>query len=408
MITGYADTFQRTSSNGWGTSSSGHVYTLYNGASSAYSVAAGVGSIAMTTTGNYDAAVDRQTSDIDITGQVALSAIPSTNLATAGFTAKQSTNQNYYIGSFMVQTVGLMSLRISKVVSGSLITLNSTLIPGLGTYTAGTYFNIRFQCYWSNLLQTNVLNIKVWAIGGTEPGGWLVSITDSSITQYASGTQAGVHARDEQTSPNITARFQNVVAKTYGLPVPASTDPMCQDPAVAYPDQTAIQSLAVAADSALITLDPLADLAALYPRVRVSANNVSYNMAALSTIQYDTTEFNIGTSTNLGYDNQQVYLPVGLWVLSAEIRLAVAADNPLYMDIYGGSGPSQGFTNFRSHTQQGVDSIGGTGHTSMLTWNTDPSSPIQCGIQFGSFASQPIYTIVYAALTAIKISDYFT
>lgn len=411
MITGYNDTFQRTVSGGLGTATSGQVYATAGGAGTISNVAAGVASIgpAAATPNNYIGYVDRQTADIDVTAQVALASIPATNLATVGLTGKQTTNQNYYIGSLMVAaTTALVSVRISKVVAGALVTLNTTAVSGAPAYVGGTYYNIRFQCYWSNLLQTNVLNLKAWAIGGAEPGGWTASTTDSSLTQYAAGTQAGLHFRDEATTPANTARWQNVAAKTYGLPVPATADPMCQDPAVAYPDQTALQSLAVAADSALVALDPLVSLAALYPRVRVSANNVSYNMNSSSAITYDTTEFNIGTPTNLGYDNQQLYLPVGIWLITAEVRLAVAADNSLYAEIYGGPSGTQAIDYFRSHTLQGSDSIGGTAHASVISWNSNPSTPNQYGIQFGANGSNATYTILYAALTAIKISDYFT
>lgn len=409
MLTGYNDTFQRTVSGGLGTATSGQVYSTAAGAGAISNVSAGIAAIgpAAANNTNYIGYVDRLTADIDITGQVALASVPATNLATVGFTAKQTTNQNYYIGSFMVSSLSVMSLRISKVIGGTLTTLNTTAVPGLGTYTAGTYFNIRFQCYWSNLLQANVLNIKIWAIGGTEPGGWLVSITDASITQYTSGTSAGLHFRDEATTPANTGRFQNVSTKTYGLPVPATTDPMCNDPSIAYPDQTALQSLATAADTQLVALDPTVDLANLYPRVRVSANNLSYNTNNQSVITWDTTEFNIDTPTNLSYDNTGIYLGPGLWVLACELRMNTAGFNSLYMYFNGGPTYGQWQVGVHSNGSQGTTGVGGTGHLSSLTAGGTVSSPNQYSVSFGSFIAQSTYTIQYAALSAIQISDSF-
>lgn len=408
MLTGYSDSFQRTVSGGFGSATSGQAYSL-NGAAAQFSVAAGVGSVAANvSSSNFIAYVDRQTADIDITGQVALSGLPSSNLATVGFTAKQTSNTNYYIGSLMVAaSTGIMSLRVSKVTSGTLSTLNTTAISGLGTYSAGTYFNLRFQCYWSNLLQTNVLNLKVWAVGGTEPGGWLISITDNSITQYTSGTQAGLVLRDEATTASVTGRWQNVSAKTYALPVPAAADPMCNDPAVIYPDQTALQSLAVAADAAMVTLDPLASLAALYPRVRVSANGLPYNTNNQVVITFDTTEYNIGTTTNLSYDNTSIYLPSGVWLLTVEVRMAPATANTLYLELNGGPFAGQSEIEMHSNTAQGTTGVGGTGHLSTLTW-VSSTTPSPYSVGLGSFVTQASYTITYAALSAIKISDYYT
>jgi len=410
MITGYNDTFQRTVSGGLGTATSGQVYSTAAGAGAISNVSAGVASIGpASAANNYIGYVDRQTADIDISGQVALSALPSSNNAFVGLTAKQTSNQNYYIGWMMVAaTTGILQLRVSKVIGGSLTTLNTTAVSGLGTYSPGTYFNLRFQCYWSNLLQANVLNLKIWAVGGTEPGGWLISITDSSITQYASGTAAGIVVRDEATVPSVTGRFQNIATKTYGLPVPATTDPMCYDPSVAYPDQTSLQSLAVAADAQLVALDPTASLAALYPRVRVSANNLSYNTNNQSVITWDTTEFNIVTPTNLSYDNTGIYLGPGLWILTAEYRLNTAGFNSLYMYFNGGASYGQWQTSAHSNAAQGTTGVGGTGHLSSITAGGTTASPNQYSVSFGSFVAQGTYTVQYAALSAIKISDSFS
>src|SRR5580692_9941807 len=105
-VTGYSDNFNRTVANGFGTSSDGHVYTL-SGTATQFSVAAGTpgtASIAISAAGNPMALVDLQTQNVDITGQVALGAIPATNLATVGFAVKGNTAANVYIGSLMVAT----------------------------------------------------------------------------------------------------------------------------------------------------------------------------------------------------------------------------------------------------------------------------------------------------------------
>lgn len=407
MITGYNDNFNRTVASGFGTATSGQAYTVV-GTASQYSVAPSVASILPTATGERYGYVDRQTSDIDITGQVALSAIPATNLMTVGFIAKRNAaGTDYYNATMMVAAGGAVSLRFSKVVAGFLSTI-TTVSTGI-TYVANTFYNLRVAIYWSNALQSNVLQSKLWAIGATEPGGWMVSTFDSSHTQYTAGTQAGLFSRDEATVAGaVTAKIQNVAVRTYGLPIPASTDTMCADPAVPYPKQTALESMADAVDTVSLGLDPYADLAALFPRVRVSASNFTVNTALSFLATWTTTEFNIGTTTNLGYDNNSLSLPYGIWLATFEVQLNPAAGDDYWnITVQGGSPNVFATTGMRTYTSQAnLNSQGGSGHVSYIFHSPDPdlSVTVTGGINPNTATA---YTVGYAALSAIKISDYF-
>jgi len=410
--TGYTDAFARTVSGGLGTATSGQVYTV-SGTASQYSVAPGTASLAQTGAGGLlTGLVDLQSGIyVDISGQVALSAIPASNLATVGFMSRAATFNNGYMGTLMVATGGAMSIRFSKLVAGGLVTL-STVALGT-TYVAGTFYNLRFLAYWSRSLQVNVLQAKVWAVGAAQPGGWsATSATDSSFTDYTGGTQAGVYSRDESTVAGVVvARFQNVASVSYNLPMPATTDTMCADPAIAYPKQTALQSLAVAADATMATIDSQTALAGLFPRVRVSTSQVSINTATSNflAITYGATEYNVNTPTDLGFNNKSIYLPVGIWLVTFEIELAEAASNSIQLSSFGGSPVGQFDVYMRSNAAQANDQgVGGCGHASGLMYSTDPTTPITVGVSFIATNSATTYTVVYAALSAIKISDYFT
>ena len=406
--TGYIDAFNRTVVGGIGTADTGQAYTT-NG-SATYGVSPVTASITLTSAGSKTAYVDAQTIDADITGLVALSAVPATNQAFVGFAVKMSgAASSYYSAALMVATGGAISLRISKTISGTLTTLNTTSLASLGTYTAGAYFNLRFQAFWSNTLQANVLQARVWANGGTQPGGWQTSITDNSITQYNSGTQVGLWARDEQTAVgSVIATFRGVSTASYHLPMPALTDPMCNDPAIVYPDQTALQSLAAAADPIVHAFDPGALLAANYPRVRVSASNVSVPQSN-PFITFDTTEFNIGTPTNLSYDNQALYLPSGIWLVTFEIELKEAASTVIQISSTGSGGPFAGtvLVDMRSNpTHNNSGQRGGTGHVSALTYSFDPVNAVRYSFTL-SPATGLQYSAWYMAMSAYKISDFF-
>lgn len=408
VTTGYVDTFNRSVSNGLGTATSGQAYTL-SGAATQFSVAPSTAQIAIATAGDKMGYIDLQTQDVDISGQVALSAIPATNLATVGFCAKLSSANNYFVGSMMVATGGAISLRFSKVVSGSLVTI-STTSTGL-TYVANTFYNLRYAIRWSQALQTNVMQLKLWAIGADQPGGWMATSTDASFTQYTSGTSVGIHTRDESTVVGtITSKYQSVSSYSYALPMPASTDPMCYDPAFAYPRQTALESLADAADAAMTSLDPLVSLAGLFPRVRVSASNFTFATSAIFiAAQFTATEFNVGTPTNLAQDSGSIYLSPGIWLVTFEIRMTNASSNDMFVLIGGlnAIGTTQGLMRTNA-SQTNDDGVGGTGHFSQYGISIDPTSPTRVSVTLNPSNLSATYTVAYMALSAIKVSDYFT
>lgn len=406
--TGFSDSFGRTVAAGLGVATSGQTYTL-NGTASQFSVAPNTASIAInaTNTENYGH-IPFQTTNVDITGQVALSSIPVTNLATAGFVAKWVDTLNYYNGTMMVAPSGAVSLRFTRIFTGGVTTLSTTVVPGI-TYVAGTFYNLRYQIYWSRPLQTNVMSLKLWAVGAAEPGGWMATITDGSLTDYTAGTRVGIFGRDESTTPGaVTTRYRSVVARSFNLPMPAVTDTMCADPAVAFPKQTTLQSLAAGADAAMTTMDPAASLAGLFPRVRVSNSNVVVGPASFTPLVFNNTEFNVGTNTNLGYNNGVIYLPVGIWMVTFEIQLVQAASNGIQSIMFGGGLLGNVNINMRSNAAQSNDNgVGGTGHGSALSYSLDPTTPVQCGVGFFPTNNAVAYTIKYMALSAIKVSDYF-
>jgi len=401
--TGYTDLFGRTVSNGLGTATSGQAYTLF-GAGSQFNVASNQATILPSSGGDKFGYIDNLTSDLDISGQVALSAIPATNLATVGFVAKLSSTSNYYVGSMMVATGGAISLRFSKVISGGLVTI-ATISTGL-TYVANTFYNLRFSIRWSQALQTNVLQSKLWVVGGTPPGGWMATTTDNALTNYIAGTGVGIHTRDESTVVgSVTAKIQNVASMSNHLPMPAVTDTMCNDPAITYPDQTALESLADAVDAAMAGLDADVALAGLFPRVRISSTNQTITNSSAFLPAFQAVEFNIGTPTDLGLDATSIYLGVGIWMVTYELMLNVAASDWLWAQINGPANAN--IVSMRSNPSHTGADAGGTVHMSAPVLVTDPTTPTRCSITLTLNNTAATYVASYMALSAIKISDYF-
>ncbi|HWO60947.1 MAG TPA: hypothetical protein VNO31_13040 [Umezawaea sp.] len=403
ITTGYTDTFGRTVAGGLGTATSGQVYSI-NASASQFSVAPNVATIAMNAAGNFYGYIDNLTQDVDITGQVALTAIPATNLATVGFVAKWASTSNYYIGTMMVATGGAISLRFSKVIGGGLSTI-ATISTGL-TYVANTFYNLRFSARWSQALQTNVLQLKLWALNTDQPGGWMAVTTDSGLTNYTAGTSVGFLGRDESTvSGSVSAKIQNVATMSNHLPIPATTDPMCNDPAITYPDQTALESLADAVDTAMTALDPLVALAGLFPRVRISSTNQQITNSSAFLPPFQAVEFNVGTPTDLGLDATSIYLGVGIWMVTYELALSPAASDWLWAQINGPANAN--IVSMRSNPAHTGADAGGTVHLTAPVIVTDPTTPTRCSIALTLNNTAATYVATYMALSAIKISDYF-
>lgn len=402
--TGYTDLFARTVAGGLGVATSGQTYTMQGG--SAWSVAPGTATVAPTTTGIYYGLAESGSSYADITAQVALSAIPASNLATVGLIAMGKGTNNFYIGTMMVATGGAVSIRLSKLVAGGLVTL-TTVATGL-TYVANTFYNLRFQVYWSRSLQANVLSAKLWALTATEPGGWLATINDAAFTDYTTGTTVGPMVRDESSvSGALTAKIKNVVQLSYHLPVPDIADPMCADPAIAYPKQTALESLADATDVVMDGLADLTDLAQAFPRVRVSKSSGSFVNQFSVNLTFDTAEFNVGTPTNLGYDSSSLQLPAGIWAVTFEARFSALSLNSVQWQLSGPNHFSIAFS--RPWASQSNDqSVYGTVHHAGLIVSTDPVTPGKVNVSMNPTNTSTTIAIQYMSLSAIKISDYFT
>lgn len=403
--TGYTDVFGRTVANGLGTATSGQAYVL-TGAASQFSVAPGVASITSSALGNNYGLVDAGGSPFaDVSGQVSLSAIPATNLAAVGFVMVGKTGGNNYTGAMMVATGGAVSLRFTRIFGGATVTL-STVATGI-TYVANTVYNLRFQAYWSRSLQSNVLSAKIWAVGATEPGGWLATFQDNYFTDYTAGTQVGLYARDESTALGTVARFRSVSSASYHLPVPDVADPMCADPAVTYPKQTALESLADATDTVMDGLADLTNLALAFPRVRVSRRGPSFANQFFVLLAFDTAEFNVGTPTNLGYDSQNLQLPAGIWMVTFEAQFSGLSLNSV---VWAFSGPSSSQNRVYSRpwaSQSGDNSVYGTVHMSALMVATDPVTPGKVSVSMNPTNTATTISVQYMALSAVKISDYF-
>ena len=165
------DTFQRPNQAYWGTASDGQVWGGDANSSGAFSILGNAGVIANGST-NYSAVLGPTAADAQVLFSGSMSKYSNTNLgAVLRFTDGNNWYKAYIDGNKLV---------LQKKVSGNLKILATAPFSASG----GTSYTLRFQVVGTTL------SAKVWASGGSEPAGWMVTATDGSLSSGYCGIRA--------------------------------------------------------------------------------------------------------------------------------------------------------------------------------------------------------------------------
>jgi hypothetical protein len=178
------DTFARTTSNGWGTSTSGAVWAVANTAASEYSTNGSVGLHSVTSVN-----ISRYTVTPAPSADLDLRVDASTPVLAAGgpqhphLVARYLDVNNNYSARLGFQTNQTLQLVIQKRVGGAQTDLVTVTVPGV--HAASTLYTIRFQ------LDGSALRAKAWRASQAEPGIWQATATDTALTAAGSvGTRS--------------------------------------------------------------------------------------------------------------------------------------------------------------------------------------------------------------------------
>jgi len=173
------DTFQRANQIAWGNASDGQVWGGDANTANVFSLVNNVGIVA--SSGNsYSAVLGKAAPNAQV---VASGSLSSYNNANIGVVLRWTDGNNWYKAYSNGNT-----FYIQKKVAGSGTFLASTAFVA----QANTSYTIRFQAVGA------ILSAKIWATSGTEPSGWTLTTTDSSLTAGYCGlrvlTQGGTAA----------------------------------------------------------------------------------------------------------------------------------------------------------------------------------------------------------------------
>ncbi len=162
------DTFQRANQSFWGTASDGHTWGADANSASAFSISNNAG-LATNTSLSYSGVLGSAASNAQVLLTASLSNFTSSNFgAVVRFTDGNNWYKAYIDGTNLV---------LQKKVNGTATTLKTMPFAA----QANTKYSIRFQVVGTTL------SAKVWASAGSEPGSWMVTATDTSLTSGQCG-----------------------------------------------------------------------------------------------------------------------------------------------------------------------------------------------------------------------------
>jgi len=195
------DTFARTSSNGWGTADTGNVWQNSGGTSADFQVTGGYGSHRLATA-NFSrrSFTDFTYTDFDAYVSMTPSATATGGFLSGGLTGRYLSNDNLYTARLAFNSTGSTTLTIRKRVDATETELGTYTGP---TYTAGTYYRLRFQ------VSGSTLRAKMWQSSTPEPPVWHVEVTDTSHT---TSTYFGTRSISASTNTNVNPeiRYQSL------------------------------------------------------------------------------------------------------------------------------------------------------------------------------------------------------
>ncbi len=206
-----ADTFGRTTTNGWGSADTGGAWTTSN-ATSNFAVGSGVGTIRMGSAGSGPAialgSVSSSASDTTVT--------VSTDKAATGNgiylnVIGRRTSGGDYTGRVRVLSNNSVAIGATRIVSGTETLLGSELTLSGVTYAANTQLKVRLQVEGTG---TTTLRLKVWLASGTEPASWQVTRTDTTSGLQTTGSVAlRTYLSGSATNAPIVARFDDLTVR---------------------------------------------------------------------------------------------------------------------------------------------------------------------------------------------------
>lgn len=198
------DTFSRTVASGWGSANTGGAWNTAAG----FTVAAGVGQIALTRAGQTRANLLTAVSarNVDATLDIAIDKAADGNGQSLNYRLRQSATGDYR-AKLRWFSNGQVTVSLAKYV-GTTETVLATKVVSGAVYVPGDSLRVHVQVSGTG---TTALKVNVWPTTQAEPSGWQLSASDNTAPLQAAGA-VGIEAylSGNATNAPVTATLDNV------------------------------------------------------------------------------------------------------------------------------------------------------------------------------------------------------
>ncbi|MFJ6076886.1 PKD domain-containing protein [Pseudarthrobacter sp. NPDC092419] len=203
-----SDAFGRTVPSGWGTADTGGTWSL-NGSSSYFSVGNGVGAISLAASRGPSAYLP----GVSVTGADTAVTLSLDRIGNGGGTfmgvAGRRVNSNEYRGKLKVAANGAVTVQITRFAGGNEATLGQ--VSAGFSIVAGQTVSVRVQVTGAS---PTTIRVKAWETGKAEPGGWMLTATDSTAALQTAGSVGLLaYLSGSATNAPVVARFDDFTAE---------------------------------------------------------------------------------------------------------------------------------------------------------------------------------------------------
>lgn len=196
------DTFTRTTSSSWGTSTSGHVWSLSGGLASEYSTNGTQGVMSLASAGTArTASLPTIRSDGTVVIGITVPAVAAGAPIEFGVYQRWGSATSYYLATVRFETDQSVTCVLSKEAGAGIVALAVGAPAGM-TYTAGSTFWIEFQT------EGSVLRMRTWPTAATKPADWQITASDTSLTSGIIRLRANRNTGN--TNGTVNAIFDNM------------------------------------------------------------------------------------------------------------------------------------------------------------------------------------------------------
>ena len=209
-----ADSFSRTSANGWGTADTGQAWSVTGGAASDYSVSGGTGrqTHPAINTLHYSV-IPSPAADISVVSDWMMPVAPTGDSNYVFFFSRYTDTNHFYFVRVQVAPGGVMTLTLRKR-NGAETQVGSSVVS-LHPFVAGAWYRVRFET------RGQTLRARLWPRDQAETESWDITANDSDLNTAGSVGVRSLMGSSSTLAVPYTFEFDNFAAYEFA---PASVD----------------------------------------------------------------------------------------------------------------------------------------------------------------------------------------